>query len=73
MRMPASASKMFREANKLAEKNPELRNLLNLSNNYSSGNDFSPAVVRMNNLKTAKNFRAGNLEIHVLKELFRIV
>lgn len=73
MRMPASAAKMFREANKLAEKNPELINILNLSVNNSSENKVSPAVVKMHNLKTGKNFRAGNLDIPVLKELFKIV
>lgn len=72
MRMPASASKMFREASKLAEKNPELRRVLRLDG-YDSGNKaVSPAVVRIDNLKTGKNFKAGKQETNILKELFRI-
>ena len=71
MRMPASASKMLKEAAKLAEKNPELRSIHNLE--YNSKEDaVSPALVKINNLKTGKNFSAGNLETQVLKELFRI-
>jgi methenyltetrahydromethanopterin cyclohydrolase len=73
MRMPASASKMLKEAAKLAEKNPELRSILNPTGYDSNEDAVSPALVKMNNLKTGKNFSAGNLEIEVLKELFRIL
>ena len=72
MRMPASASKMLKEAAKLAEKNPELRSMLNPTGYDSGGDAVSPALVKINNLKTGKNVSAGNLEIQVLKELFRI-
>jgi methenyltetrahydromethanopterin cyclohydrolase len=72
MRMPASASKMLKEAAKLAEKNPELRSILNLTGYDSNEDAVSPAIVKINNLKTGKNLSAGNLEIQVLKELFRI-
>jgi methenyltetrahydromethanopterin cyclohydrolase len=73
MRMPASASKMLKEAAKLAEKNPELKSILNPTGYDSNQDAVSPALVKMNNLKTGKNFSAGNLEIQVLKELFRIL
>jgi len=73
MRMPASASKMLKEAAKLAEKNPELRSILNPTGYDLDEDAVSPALVKINNLKTGKNFSAGNLEIQVLKELFRIL
>jgi methenyltetrahydromethanopterin cyclohydrolase len=73
MRMPASAAKMLREANKLAERTPELGSFLRLAGYDSGDKTVSPAVVRIDNLKRGKNFKAGNLEANVLKELFRIV
>ena len=72
LKLPASASKMLQEARKLAERNPELRELLNANGSESSEQIVTPSMITVNNLKTGKNFSTGNLEIQVLKELFNI-
>jgi methenyltetrahydromethanopterin cyclohydrolase len=67
---PSSASKMLQEARKLAEKNPRFLDVFKEAgfDFYKIDPDiFAPAVVAINNLKTGKTFRAGSLDIEVLK------
>jgi methenyltetrahydromethanopterin cyclohydrolase len=67
---PSSASKMLQEARKLAEKNPRFLDLFKEAgfDFYKIDPDiFAPAVVVVNNLVTGKTFRAGTLDIDVLK------
>ena len=67
---PSSASKMLQEARKLAEKNPRFLDIFKEAgfDFYKIDPDiFAPAVVVVNNLRTGKTFRAGNLDIEVLK------
>jgi methenyltetrahydromethanopterin cyclohydrolase len=67
---PSSASKMLSEARKLAEKNPRFLDLFKEAgfDFYKIDPDiFAPAVVVVNNLVTGKTFRAGTLDIDVLK------
>jgi methenyltetrahydromethanopterin cyclohydrolase len=68
---PSSASKMLQEARKLAEKNPRFLDIFKEAgfDFYKIDPDiFAPAVVIVNNLRTGKTFRAGNLDIEVLKD-----
>ena len=70
MMAPASASKMLQEAKKLADKNPRFIDLfkeVGFDFYKIDPNIFAPAVVIVNNLKTGKSFRAGSLDIAVLK------
>lgn len=70
MMAPASASKMLQEAKKLADKNPRFIDLfkeVGFDFYKIDPNVFAPAVVIVNNLKTGKSFRAGSLDIAVLK------
>jgi len=67
---PSSASKMLQEARKLAEKNPRFLDIFKEAgfDFYKIDPDiFAPAVVIVNNPRTGKTFRAGNLDIEVLK------
>jgi methenyltetrahydromethanopterin cyclohydrolase len=67
---PSSASKMLQEARKLAEKNPRFLDIFKEAgfDFYKIDPDiFAPAIVVVNNLRTGKTFRAGNLDIEVLK------
>jgi methenyltetrahydromethanopterin cyclohydrolase len=67
---PSSASKMLQEARKLAEKNPRFLDLFKEAgfDFYKIDPDiFAPAVVVVNNMVTGKTFRAGTLDIDVLK------
>jgi methenyltetrahydromethanopterin cyclohydrolase len=67
---PSSASKMLQEARKLAEKNPRFLDIFKEAgfDFYKIDPDiFAPAVVVVNNLRTGKTFRAGSLDIEVLK------
>jgi methenyltetrahydromethanopterin cyclohydrolase len=67
---PSSASKMLQEARKLAEKNPRFLDIFKEAgfDFYKIDPDiFAPAVVVVNNMKTGKTFRAGSLDIEVLK------
>ena len=70
MMAPASASKMLQEAKRLADKNPRFIDLfkeVGFDFYKIDPNIFAPAVVIVNNLKTGKSFRAGSLDIAVLK------
>jgi methenyltetrahydromethanopterin cyclohydrolase len=68
---PSSSSKMLQEARKLAEKNPRFLDIFKEAgfDFYKIDPDiFAPAVVVVNNIKTGKTFRAGSLDIDLLKE-----
>jgi len=67
---PSSASKMLQEARRLAEKNPRFLDIFKEAgfDFYKIDPDiFAPAIVTVNNSKTGKTFRAGSLDIEVLK------
>ena len=67
---PASSSKMLQEAKKLAEKNPRFLDIFKEAgfDFYKiDPNIFAPAVVAINNTKTGKTFKAGSLDIEVVK------
>jgi methenyltetrahydromethanopterin cyclohydrolase len=67
---PSSSSKMLQEAKRLAEKNPRFLDIFK-----EAGFDFykidpeifAPAVVSITNARTGNTFRAGSLDIGVLK------
>jgi methenyltetrahydromethanopterin cyclohydrolase len=68
---PSSASKMLQEARESAEGNPRFLDIFKEAgfDFYKiDPNIFAPAVVIVNNTRTGKSFRAGNLDIEVLKE-----
>ena len=68
---PSTASKMMQEARELAQKNPRFLEIFKEAgfDFYKiDPNIFAPAIVSINNLKTGKTFRAGNLDIPVMKE-----
>ena len=68
---PSSSSKMMQEAKELAKKNPRFLDIFKEAgfDFYNiDPNIFAPAIVSINNLKTGKTFRAGNLDIPVMKE-----
>jgi len=67
---PSSASKMLQEARRLAEKNPRFLDIFKEAgfDFYKiDPNVFAPAVVAINNMRTGKTFRAGSLDIEVMK------
>ena len=67
---PSSSSKMLQEARKLAEKNPRFLDIFKEAgfDFYKIDPDiFAPAIVVVNNPRTGKTFRAGSLDIEVLK------
>jgi methenyltetrahydromethanopterin cyclohydrolase len=67
---PSSASKMLQEARKSTEKNPRFLDMFKEAgfDFYKIDPDiFAPAVVVVNNPRTGKTFRAGSLDIEVLK------
>lgn len=67
---PSSSSKMLQEAKRLAEKNPRFLDIFKEAgfDFYKiDPNIFAPAVVAINNMKTGKTFRAGSLDIEVMK------
>jgi methenyltetrahydromethanopterin cyclohydrolase len=67
---PSSASQMLQEAKKLAEKNPRFLDIFKEAgfDFYKiDPNIFAPAVVAINNMRTGKTFRAGSLDIDVMK------
>jgi methenyltetrahydromethanopterin cyclohydrolase len=73
---PSSASKMLQEAKRLAEKNPRFLDIFKEAgfDFYKiDPNIFAPAVVAINNMKTGKTFRAGSLDIEVLKGSLGII
>ena len=68
---PSTSSKMMQEAKELAQKNPRFLEIFKEAgfDFYKvDPNIFAPAIVSINNLKTGKTFRAGNLDIPVMKE-----
>jgi methenyltetrahydromethanopterin cyclohydrolase len=67
---PSSSSKMIQEARALAAKSPKFLDIFKEAgfDFYKiDTNIFAPAVVSMNNMKTGKTFRAGNIDIDVIK------
>jgi methenyltetrahydromethanopterin cyclohydrolase len=73
---PSSASKMLQEAKRLAEKNPRFLDIFKEAgfDFYKIDPDiFAPAMVVVNNSRTGKTFRAGSLDIEVLKGSLGIV
>jgi len=67
---PSSASKMLQEARRLAQKNPRFLDIFKEAgfDFYKiDSNIFAPAVVAINNMRTGKTFRAGTLDIEVMK------
>jgi len=70
---PSSSSKMLQEAKRLAEKSPRFLDIFKEAgfDFYKiDPNIFAPAVVAINNMRTGKTFRAGRLDIEVLKGSF---
>jgi methenyltetrahydromethanopterin cyclohydrolase len=68
---PSSASKMLQEARESAEENPRFLDIFKEAgfDFYKiDPNIFAPAVVIVNNTRTGKSFRAGKLDIEVLKD-----
>ncbi len=68
---PSTASKMMQEARELAQKNPRFLEIFKEAgfDFYKiDPNIFAPAIVSINNIKTGKTFRAGSLDIPVMKE-----
>ena len=70
---PSSASRMIQEARQLAEKSPRFLEIFKEAGfefYEIDPNVFAPAVVVINNMRTGKTFRAGSLDIEVLKGSF---
>lgn len=70
---PSSATRMFQEARQLAKQSPRFLDIFKEAG-YDfyeiDPNLFAPAVVVVNNMRTGKTFRAGSLDIEVLKRSF---
>jgi methenyltetrahydromethanopterin cyclohydrolase len=67
---PSSSSGMLQEAKRLAEKNPRFLDIFKEAgfDFYKiDTNIFAPAIVAITNAKTGKTFRAGTLDIEVVK------
>jgi len=67
---PSSSSQMLQEARRLAQKNPRFLDIFKEAgfDFYKiDTNIFAPAVVAINNTKTGKTFRAGSLDVDVMK------
>jgi methenyltetrahydromethanopterin cyclohydrolase len=67
---PSSSSKMLQEARRLAEKNPRFMDIFKEAgfDFYKIDPDiFAPAVVSITNMRTGKTFRAGHLDVEVMK------
>jgi methenyltetrahydromethanopterin cyclohydrolase len=67
---PSSGSKMLQEAKRLAQKNPRFLDIFKEAgfDFYKiDPNIFAPAVVGINNVRTGKTFRAGVLDVDVMK------
>ena len=67
---PSSSSKMLQEAKRLAEKSPRFLDIFKEAgfDFYKiDPNIFAPAVVAINNMKTGRTFRAGSLDVEVLR------
>ena len=70
---PSSASRMIQEARQLAEKSPRFLEIFKEAGfefYKIDPNVFAPAVVVINNMRTGKIFRAGTIDIEVLKGSF---
>jgi methenyltetrahydromethanopterin cyclohydrolase len=70
---PSSASKMIQEAKALAKKSPRFLEIFKEAgfDFYEiDPNVFAPAIIVINNMRTGKTFRAGSLDIDVLKGSF---
>jgi methenyltetrahydromethanopterin cyclohydrolase len=70
---PSSASRMLQEAKERAKKSPRFLDIFKEAgfDFYKiDPNLFAPAIVVVNNMRTGKIFRAGNLDIDVLKGSF---
>ena len=67
---PSSASKMLQEARRLAEKNPRFLDIFREAgfDFYKiDPNIFAPAIVAVTSMRTGKTYRAGNLDVDVMK------
>jgi len=67
---PSSASELLKEAKRLAQKNPRFLDIFKDAgfDFYKiDTNIFAPAVVAITNALTGKTFRAGSLDIEVMK------
>ena len=67
---PSSASEFLKEAKRLSQKSPRFMDIFKEAgfDFYKiDSNIFAPAVVAITNAKTGKTFRAGNLDVDVLK------
>lgn len=70
---PSSSSRMIQEAKALAKKSPRFLEIFKEAgfDFYEiDPNIFAPAIVIINNMKTGKIFRAGNIDVDVLKSSF---
>ncbi len=70
---PSSASRMMQEAKALAKKSPRFLEIFKEAgfDFYEiDPNIFAPAIVVINNLRTGNIFKAGNLDVSVLKGSF---
>jgi len=70
---PSSASRMIQEAKALAKKSPRFLEIFKEAgfDFYEiDPNIFAPAIMIINNRRTGKIFRAGSLDIDVLKASF---
>jgi methenyltetrahydromethanopterin cyclohydrolase len=70
---PSSASRMIQEAKELAKKSPRFLDIFKEAgfDFYEiDPNIFAPAIVVINNLRTGNIFKAGNLDVNVLKGSF---
>ena len=67
---PSSASGMLQEAKRLAQKNPRFLDIFKEAgfDFYKiDTNIFAPAIVAITNARTGKTFRAGTLDVEVVK------
>ena len=67
---PSSSSELLKEAKRLAQKNPRFLDIFKDAgfDFYKiDTNIFAPAVVAITNAKTGKTFRAGSLDVEVMK------
>lgn len=68
---PSTASKAMQEARQLAEKNPRFLEIFKEAgfDFYKiDPNIFAPAIMIVNNLRTGRTFRAGSLDVPVMKD-----
>ena len=72
-RAPSSSSRLLQEAKQLAKKSPRFLEIFKEAgfDFYEIDPDiFAPARIIVNNLRTGRIFRAGNLDVDVLKSSF---